>query len=181
MEYDSLPDAAHPEVVLRPLRTDDLPAWVAYLVLPQVYGPTSWNVQRPEQLAHAVTDPALRDPAASLRLVIADRATDRLLGTIGFHTVQPASRSAEIAYDLAPPAWGRGLARHLCGVLVDWAHQRAGIERVQATVLQGNERSERVLRHCGFAREGLRVAHRLVRGVPGDFWMYAHVREARAT
>ncbi len=56
-----------------------------------------------------------------------------------------------------------------------WAHAHVGIARVQATVLDSNARSLRVLERCGFRREGLLRSYRMVRGTPGDFWMYSHL------
>jgi RimJ/RimL family protein N-acetyltransferase len=54
---------------------------------------------------------------------------------------------AEIAYDLAPEGWGRGLASAAVRALVTWA----------------------------FAEAGLLRRYRLVRGVPGDFWMFSRL------
>lgn len=47
--------------------------------------------------------------------------------------------------------------------------------RVQATALQSNTRSRKLMERCGFECEGLLKSFRLVRGVPGDFWMFSHV------
>jgi ribosomal-protein-alanine N-acetyltransferase len=103
------------------------------------------------------------------------RATDKLIGTVGFHTVSPAHRTAELAYDLAPPFWGKGIATYACGLLTAWAHDSCDVLRVQAAVLRSNERSAELLTRCGFEREGLMRSYRLVRGAPGDFWLYSHV------
>lgn len=62
--------------------------------------------------------------------------------------------------------------------MLQWAHEDAGLLRVQATVLQSNARSQNTLDRLGFAREGLLRSYRLVRGRPGDFFMYAHIAEA---
>jgi ribosomal-protein-alanine N-acetyltransferase len=43
-------------------------------------------------------------------------------------------------------------------------------------VLTSNKRSIEVLQRCRFKREGLLRSYRMVRGRPGDFWMYSHVR-----
>jgi len=51
--------------------------------------------------------------------------------------------------------------------------------RVQATVLDSNLASRRVLERAGFHAEGLLAAYRVVRGEPRDFWMYARTRDAR--
>jgi ribosomal-protein-alanine N-acetyltransferase len=60
-------------------------------------------------------------------------------------------------------------------MLTEWALTHAGLLRVQATVLTTNTRSVRVLERCGFDREGLLRRYRLVRGAPGDFWMYSRL------
>lgn len=175
MHFESLPDARHAHVVIRPLQADDIPHWFAYLSQRQVFEHTSWNVKTPADLLHYA--PALEAPTPSsmLRLAIADRQSNQLVGTIGFHTVSVENRCAELAYDLAPALWGRGIASHVCQVLVDWAHAHVGIARVQATVLESSARSLRVLERCGFRPEGLLRSYRMVRGAPGDFWMYSHL------
>jgi ribosomal-protein-alanine N-acetyltransferase len=80
-----------------------------------------------------------------------------------------------LAYDLTPAHWGKGIATHVCTLLTDWAHQCCGMLRVQAVTLRSNERSAKVLARCGFEREGLLRSYRMVRGVPGDFWIYSHI------
>jgi len=162
--------------MLRPLTPADIPQWYEYLALPVVFEHTSWNVQSPSELEHYAAHSEL--PSALLRLAIAERSTDQLVGTIGFHTVSPENRSAELAYDLSPPWWGKDIASHMCEVMVQWAHSHVRLLRVQATVLTSNGRSIEVLQRCGFKREGLLRSYRIVRGRPGDFWMYSHVQDA---
>ena len=174
MQFDSLPESTHERVLLRPIVPADLPAWYAYLSMPAVYEHTSWDLESVDDLAHyAAGEP----PTASslLRLAIALRTTNGLVGTVGFHTVSPQHRTAEMAYDLSPDVWGQGIATHMCRALAQWAHTHAGIVRVQATILASNARSQGVLERSGFDREGLLRSYRMVRGRPGDFWMYAHV------
>jgi ribosomal-protein-alanine N-acetyltransferase len=178
VQFSTLPESGHEQVKLRPIAAADIPVWFEYLSMPAVFQHTSWNLQSPADLSHYDSSRQSRTPSSLLRLAIADRATDRLVGTIGFHTVSPEHHSAELAYDLSPSVWGRGIATHLCGVVVAWAHSQVGLRRVQATVLSSNNRSMRVLERCGFKREGLLQSYRFVRGSPGDFWMFAHVHDA---
>jgi [ribosomal protein S5]-alanine N-acetyltransferase len=174
VQFTSLPESEHELVALRPLTPADIPQWFAYLTLPLVFEHTSWNVQSAAELEHYAG--LSHQPSALLRLAIAERATDQLVGTIGFHSVSPENRSAELAYDLSPPWWGKGIASQMCEVMVQWAHEHVGLLRVQATVLTSNSRSIEVLQRCGFKREGLLRSYRIVRGRPGDFWMYSHVQ-----
>lgn len=175
MRFNALPELAHDEVSLRPIVEADLPVWFDYLSKPSVFEPTSWNVSAASDLAPYLWAPGSITGASMLRLAIASRATGALVGTAGFHTVSPQNRSAVIAFDLSPEVWGRGIATAVCRTLVEWAHDEVGLLRVQATALESNARSMAVLERCGFVREGLLRSYRMVRGVPGDFWMFGHV------
>lgn len=175
MHFTHLPELTHEIVCLRALEASDIDDWYGYLRLPVVFEHTSWNVQTAGELAPSAW--SAQEPSASspLRFAIARKSDNRLVGTAGFHTVSPANRTAELAYDLTPEIWGQGIATAVSRELVIWAHTCTNTIRVQATVLESNERSARVLERLGFLREGLLHSYRLVRGVPGNFYMYSHV------
>ena len=175
MQFTELPQSSHEKVLLRPIEAADIAAWYRYLRTPSVFEHTSWNLQAPSELMPYVHGAEASTPASRLRLAIALRSGNELVGTAGFHTVSPENRTAEVAYDLAPGMWHQGIASHVCSLLTGWAHSHVGLVRVQATVLESNERSIAVLERCGFRREGLLQSYRLVRGRPGNFFMYSHV------
>jgi len=175
MKFSAMPESVHPDFVVRPMESRDIEIWYDYLTLPAVFQHTSWSVTSANELATYIWSPETFEPATKTRFAIATRGDDKLAGTIGFHTVSPQNRSAEIAYDLAPEVWGRGLATYACGLLVGWAHTHIGICRIQAAVLESNVRSARVLDRCGFEKEGLLRQYRMVRGTPGNFFMYSHI------
>jgi ribosomal-protein-alanine N-acetyltransferase len=175
MLFQTLPESAHELVELRPIEVSDLEDWYAYLSMPIVFEHTSWAVKSPSDLEPFVWAPETITSSSLLRLAIVLRSSSKLVGTIGFHTVTPQNKSAEIAYDLSSDVWGKGIATYLCGRLVSWAHTHVGLVRVQATALETNVRSDRVLRKCGFEHEGLLRSYRMVRGKPGNFHMYSHV------
>jgi ribosomal-protein-alanine N-acetyltransferase len=177
MLFTEMPILNHPQAILRPLRQDDIQPWFDYLTQEAVYQHTSWNVQSPAELEHYAWQTERFTDSSALRFAIADRGNDRLLGTAGFHTVMPVNASAELAYDLSPAAWGRGLAFAACASLLAWGHTRIGLARIQATVLPANHRSIQVLERNGFEREGLLRSYRKVRGPSRDFWMYSHIQE----
>jgi ribosomal-protein-alanine N-acetyltransferase len=149
--------------------------WFQYLSQPEVFEHTSWNVQDSSELLQYAWTPEAFDEASPLRFAVALKSSDALVGTAGFHSVSPGDRRAEIAYDIAPNHWGKGIASAVCAALVAWAHAEAGVIRVQATVLESNVRSIAVLERCGFRREGFLHSYRRVRSRHGNFWMYAHL------
>ncbi len=168
------PDLGIAGLRLRPLRDADAAAWHAYLSDDNVTRHTSWQLDGADALAGLIRGYA--DPVATraMRLAIVE-ADDRLIGTIGLNEIMPGARRAEIAYDLAPSHWRRGIASQACEAVTGWALQTLGLARVQATVLDTNVASAGVLVRCRFQREGLLHHYRQVRGEPRHFWMYARI------
>ena len=175
MRIDSPPDSGCSGFVLRPISRDDLEPWYAYLALPEVFQHTSWNLSSQDDLLPLFGFFESTAENSARRMAIVDERRQVLAGTIGFHTVSDVNRSAEIAYDLSPDYWGRGIATKLCEAVTTWAFAHYGFKRVQGTVLESNSRSEAVLRRCSFSYEGLLRSYRSVRGTPGNFKMYARL------
>ena len=173
-----LPGCAHPLVTLRHLLRGDAPAWYAYLADPAVVENTSWNLRSIDDLLPNFDGYAADDPASPIRLAVVLRDGGHLVGTIGFNAISPQHRTAEIAYDLAPAIWGRGVASAIVNAVAAWGFEQRGFIRIQATVLDSNQRSIRVLERCAFAREGYLRSYRQVRGRSGNFWLYARIADA---
>ena len=173
MNFSTPPESAHPLVLLRALTPADVQVWFDYLSLPEVHQHTSWDVRSVEELQSYVDINAQAAPSSPVRFAIALRSSGELVGTAGCHTVSALNRGAEIAYDIAPAWWRRGIASTVCTELTGWAFAHVALVRVQATALESNARSIGVLRRCGFQAEGLLRSYRMVRGQPGNFWMYA--------
>ncbi|WP_175907058.1 GNAT family N-acetyltransferase [Burkholderia seminalis] len=175
MRIDRPPRSGFPGLSLRQLDRADLDAWYAYLSNPDVFRHTSWNLRAPDDLLPLFDNIESADPDSIRRLAIVDTASGTLAGTVGLHTVSTVNRSAEIAYDLAPSHWGRGIASAVCEAVTAWAFTTGGFMRMQAVVLTSNAGSARVLQKCGYRYEGLLRAYKMVRGTPGDFAMYARL------
>jgi [ribosomal protein S5]-alanine N-acetyltransferase len=162
-------------IALRQIEPGDCAAWYDYLRLPEVFERTSWNLRCAQDLQPSLESFLHESPTSPIRLAVVDQASGRLVGTIGLHTISDVNRSAEIAYDFAPTHWGRGLATRLCETVAAWSFEALGVHRLQATVLVGNERSDRVLARCRFRHEGLLRGYRMVRGRPGDFNIFSRL------
>jgi RimJ/RimL family protein N-acetyltransferase len=91
----------------------------------------------------------------------------------GFHSLDLPHRRAELAYDVGVAHWGQGIGTLVARALSEFGLTQLGYRRVQATVLDSNLASRRVLEKAGFTYEGLLHHYRLVRGEPRDFLSYA--------
>ncbi|KAI1697973.1 acetyltransferase (GNAT) domain-containing protein [Ditylenchus destructor] len=154
MRTDSPPSLDLPGFALRQIERRDRQQWFDYLSLPDVHERTSWNLRGPEDL-----DPLFESFESTLatsprRLAVIDTSNERLAGTIGFHTISDLNRSAEIAYDLAPAYWGRGLATYLCERVTRWGFGALDFIRVQGRC--SSEMSDRIA-CCSSAASGTRA------------------------
>lgn len=168
----------YPGFMLRNLTRDDAGAWYDYLKRPEVIEHTSWNLSCMDDLLPQFDEFESSAPDSPIGLAIICLETGQLAGTVGFHTISPINRSAELNYNLAPEFWGRRLAQAAAAPLCVWAYQTMQLNRIQATVLETNQASIRVLERSGFEREGYLKAYRMVRGTPGNFWMYSKINPA---
>jgi ribosomal-protein-alanine N-acetyltransferase len=162
-------------VTLRPLRPNDASSLWAYWSDPEVYGPTSLDVRSLAMTAEALqgmNDAFARGEAVRWGIVPEGSAT--VMGDCGFFNV--SAGSAEIGYLLARPCWGRGIASEAVDLMLTFAFDTLRLHEVQATVMDGNERSLRLLESKGFERIELLPAFRWVRGAQKDFWLLRFAR-----
>lgn len=160
--------------MLAPVSPADAEAWAAYAVLDEVRHFTSSSTQSVADVLAMIERTRSGEPAAPVHFAIRT-AQGLLVGTVGFHTISPVNRTAEVTYDIHPACWGRGLATLACSAAVRWGFEERGWLRIQATVLEPHLASQRVLSKCGFAYEGRLRHHRLVRGEPRDYLLYARL------
>src|SRR5450759_53344 len=177
MRFSDVPIIDIPGITLRPVELADIPTWYEYLSLPKVVEHTSWNLKSAEDLRPLIESYNSDDLSSEIRFAIQADFRAPLVGTIGFHTVSAVNRTAELAYDLHPSLWGLGIASACCRAVAAWGMSQRKYVRIQATVLETNAPSIRVLEKCGLSLEGKLRSYRMVRGTPRDFWLYAKVAE----
>ena len=89
---------------------------------------------------------------------IVDAATDKVVGGVNLRLGD--HRIGEVSYFLRASARGRGLATRAVGLVVGWAFDELGLERIELRVHPENMASLRVAERAGFTREGVERASR---------------------
>ena len=105
--------------------------------------------------------------------VIADARTDRLLGSVGLHGIDPATGRCAGGYWVAPEARGRGVATRGMRLLCGYATAELGIARIELWIEPENVASRRVAEAVGFRREGLMRSFMRIGGRRRDMLMYS--------
>lgn len=162
---------------LRPLHLTDAAAVYAYLSDPAVTELTSYPAISIEMVEGMLERYQNRWAAGELsKWGIAVGNSDQIVGLCGFNDWSKAHRSAELAYDLAPAYWGRGVMRKVIQALLQWTFAQDQVDRVHAFVRIDNARSIGLLERCGFIREGRLRSYRICRGQAYDYFVYSVLR-----
>jgi len=176
MSSQSIPQV--PGYQLSPAQLSDASEWAEFEALPVFKQHTSSTIQSSTDLLAIIERSLSPDPAAPVHFVVREVGSNRLVASVGFHSISVVNRTAEVTYGVRPGLWGRGLATSLCAAAVQWAFTARSWVRVQATTLEPNLASQRVLLKAGFALEGKLRNFRMVRGVPHDYLLFSIVPPA---
>ena len=76
--------------------------------------------------------------------VVIERATEAVIGDIGFHGPVTGTHTVELGYLILPEAQGQGYATEAALALRDWAAGRPGVERIIVRIAHANANSLRV-------------------------------------
>ena len=162
------------DYVLRAIGLGDVQAMHAYLTDPNVTQRTSYELKtlrEVESLVHFYQHAFARK--TDIRWAIAPRDGGTLLGSIGLTNFQERFRRAEIGYELAAAAWGKGVATAVVSRVLGYGFEELELNRIEATVMVGNTASERVLEKAGFSREGVLREYKFARGEFRDYSMFS--------
>ncbi|HWE33292.1 MAG TPA: GNAT family protein [Solirubrobacteraceae bacterium] len=86
--------------------------------------------------------------------LIIERASDTVIGDIGFFGPPGEERTIEIGYGVVPEQQRRGYATEAAGALAGWALRQPGVDAVVARCDVDNQASIRTLERAGFERIG---------------------------
>lgn len=175
--YSQFPILDLGEIILRELTGDDAEDYLSYMNKPEMHRFLTDN-NRPTSIDEAEEElrywSSLFRSKRGLYWGIALKSSNQLIGTAGFNTVSIMHQKAEISYDLDCAFWGRGLMLKSLKAILRFI-EYAGIIRIQATVIEDNIRSIKLLDRCGFMQEGLMKKYEIVQGVHRDYYMYAKI------
>lgn len=96
---------------------------------------------------------------------IIDRETGRLAGSTSYYNINPANQSLSIGYTWVGASFQRtGLNRAAKHLLLSYAFEQLGYERVELETDSRNEQSQNAMRRMGATEEGILRSHRPTQG-----------------
>ena len=74
----------------------------------------------------------------------------KMIGTVGFTTINLHNNTASVGYVLNSKYWGQGIAKEALDKLTDFGFKVLGFDTLFAKFIEENTASRRVLEKCGF-------------------------------
>lgn len=108
----------------------------------------------------------------AIRWAIADRQTNRLIGTIGYHNWLAQYHRAEIGFEVSQEWWQKGVAYEAAGAVLSHGFDHFGLHRISALVAPENVASNALVQKLGFQAEGLLEDYAYSHGRFMDLTMY---------
>ena len=161
--------------MLREYVEDDWPAVLAYQSKSDylVYYPWSERSERDvREFLSGLIAWQREEPRYRFQLAITLPEDGRLIGSCGIRKQSPASRVADIGYELDPAFWGRGYATEAAREMVSLGFGELGVHRVWSWIIAENRRSARVLERLGLRVEGRLRDHEWFKGRWWDHELY---------
>ncbi len=99
-----------------------------------------------------------------------------VIGTCTLASIDLQNQRAEVGYALHRSMWGRGLITETLTLLLNFAFDTLGLNRIEADVDPRNDRSIGVLERLGFQREGFMRERWVVNGLVQDTTFFGLLR-----
>lgn len=108
------------------------------------------------RIADLSADPSWQ-PWLGRAIVLEERGSRQVIGSIGFHGPPDASGQVEVGYRIEPAFRRQGVATEVVRALFEWAWREHGITRFRASTDPDNVASQGVLARFGFRRTGIQM------------------------
>lgn len=161
---------------MRPFVEADVPAWLAVVTDEGITSCTSWGITSVAEMSGLVRRIVAGYADSSSRRWALEAPGHGVIGSCGFKWWDRRNAVAEIAYELAPRYWRRGIATEAVRTTIHHGFTAMALARIEATVMVANQPSIRLLEGAGFTREGRLRECRVCAGVRRDFFVYGLLR-----
>ena len=166
MDYTQQIVLENSRVRLRPLETTDFEALKAVAFDPELWRYTLNRADDVVSLAAYVAEAVqLRHEQQRYPFAIIDRHTGRVAGSTSYYNINSAHRSLSIGYTWVGTEFQRtGLNRAAKHLLLSYAFEQLGYERVELETDSRNHKSQTAMRRMGATEEGTLRHHKLTQG-----------------
>ncbi len=170
-------------VVVRPLQEQDIDAYL----LAFDEGESLLNligyedVPTRERVERWLGDNWTGRPEWAWEFAVADLESDAFLGSIMLHSLDWKNRRGEVGFWIEANARGRGFGSAALRLMLGWAFDELGLERIELTALPENETVPHIAAKFGFTYEGCLRQRNYERGRRVDLLIWGLLKDEAAS
>jgi ribosomal-protein-alanine N-acetyltransferase len=156
LNFDPFPVIETERLLLRKFTSEDAADLYALRSNPEAMKYIGKSLLRNVEEAEKLIEVYLKNIAENISItwkVSLKHESDRLIGTIGYHTVDKDHYRAEIGYMIHPTMWGKGYMHEAISVILPIGLNELGFHSIEAKVNPENEKSCQALLKHGFVKE----------------------------
>jgi RimJ/RimL family protein N-acetyltransferase len=165
-------------IVMRPVEEGDVAAIYDAVIesAEQLQRFMAWckpDYGRADTEAWVGTQPQAWREGREYGFVILEPATSRFLGNCGLNRLDWLNLSANLGYWVRTSAAGQGIATAATRLVLGFAFEQLGLQRVEIVAAEGNTASQRIAEKVGAKREALARNRCRTAGVQQDAYVYS--------
>ena len=144
-------------LLLRPFTEEDAEDLYAYARDPRVGPAAGWTPHRSVEESREIIRTVFSEPGV---FAVVEKESGKVIGSAGFtgrHRKELPGPDDQIGYSLSPAWWGRGLIPEAVEELLRYGFEDLGLWTIWCDHYDGNQKSKRVIRKCGFSFRFLRM------------------------
>lgn len=173
---DSFPLLETDGLLMRQFQESDLNGLFRCLSDPETVRFLMTPVDDPETLRGVLEDYVHgHRRGVSINWALEDKTGGGYAGSVSLHEFSFHDCLGEVAFDLDRSFSGRGLMTAALAAAVDFGFVRMGLHRLEARVVDGNERSRRLLERLGFTLEGTLREAFMLQGTLRDIQLFSRL------
>ena len=165
------------EIILRQFTKEDVPSYMELYTIPEVnqFIPDSM-IPRTTEEAKLEVDMIIRSFSSKQDFywAIALKKSNKLIGGCGFHDWNRFNMRTEIAYDIHPNYWRKGIMFACIKEIIKFAFLEMKVQRIQATTVENNTASNKLLIKFGFKQEGVLYKYKFFKQKMVDILMFSY-------
>src|SRR5476651_158125 len=149
-------------VLLRPLRGEDLELLLPYAINePETWAYSHADGAGNDGMASYIHDALkARETGSQYAFIVFDKKTNACAGSTRFYDIQPSNQMLQLGYTWYGEKFrGTGLNKHCKFLLLQFAFEELGMERVEFRADARNDRSIAAMKSIGCKAEGILRSH----------------------
>ncbi|RCW76962.1 GNAT family N-acetyltransferase [Saliterribacillus persicus] len=166
-------------LILRKITPDDANSILSYLSDEEVmkyYGLEPFNTIN-DALDEISWYQSIHTNSTGIRWGITLKEKGIVIGSCGFHNINPQHFRTEIGFELSKEQWRKGIAVEAVEAILSYGFEYMNFQRIEALIEPPNIPSQKLVEKLGFIREGLLRNYEFTCGKFDDLYMYSLLKQ----